>query len=216
MTSFLQSFQFFTAGAAISLFPAILPSHWLPFILLGRAERWSQKKTLGVLMMAGGGHVLITSTLGFGVAAFGKALSNTTRTLPAGLASVILIIWGGVYTIRNKSHHHPEGLEEVALRIKARRNRLAALSLFLMLTLSPCEAIIPVFFAASHMGWGQLVVLVSGMALATLGGMVLLAYGFNKGLEKMRWEWLEHHENKVIGLVLILLGLLVLWQPEFH
>jgi len=124
-------------------------------------------------------------------------------------AAAVLFIWGAIYIMRGMRHQ-----EHARLEPSGNKGRLAALSLFLSLTLSPCEAMIPVFLAAGGIHWRDLFGLATGMAVATLAGMMTLAYLFGLGVSRLRWPWLEEHESVVIGCVLAGLGLLVLWTPR--
>ena len=57
------------------VFHAAIPTHWLPFVLTARAQRWNRTKTLMITALAGSGHVLFTATLGSLVAWLGIELS---------------------------------------------------------------------------------------------------------------------------------------------
>ena len=41
------------AGFATAFLHAALPTHWLPFVLVGRAQRWTLPKTLSAVTTAG-------------------------------------------------------------------------------------------------------------------------------------------------------------------
>ncbi len=97
------------AGLAVSFLHAILPNHWLPFVLAGRAQRWSDRKTLSVVVVAGGGHVLMTALLGVLIVSLGMAVSHFVEEWSALLAGSILIAFGlyyGVRHFRGKGHGH--------------------------------------------------------------------------------------------------------------
>ena len=51
-------------GFTVAFFHAAIPTHWLPFVAAGRAQRWSHSKTLLITALAGTGHVLTTALLG--------------------------------------------------------------------------------------------------------------------------------------------------------
>lgn len=89
------------AGLSVSFFHAILPNHWLPFVLAGRAQRWSMGKTLWITTLAGGGHVLITTLLGVLIVWMGLALSSYVEAWSAPLAAGVLILFGLFYAVRH-------------------------------------------------------------------------------------------------------------------
>ena len=43
-------------GFSIAFFHAAIPTHWLPFVLTARAQRWSRSKTLTITALAATGH----------------------------------------------------------------------------------------------------------------------------------------------------------------
>lgn len=73
---------------------------------------------------------------------------------------------------------------------------------------SPCLEIETYYFKAGTYGWlGIALVSVVYLVITVSGMLVLVALGY-RGLATLRWGWLEHHEKKITGSALILLGLL--------
>lgn len=106
---------FIVAGLSVSFLHAILPNHWLPFVLAGRAQKWSIGKTLSVVTLAGGGHVLITTILGVLIVWMGVALTDYVEAWAEPLASGVLILFGLFYIVQHfrgvgHSHLHIPGL----------------------------------------------------------------------------------------------------------
>lgn len=96
-------------GFSVAFFHAAIPTHWLPFVLTGRAQKWSWTRTLAVTALAGCGHVLFTALLGFLVAWGGIALSEKVGGWFPWLAGGALIAFGLYYVIqqfRGKGHGH--------------------------------------------------------------------------------------------------------------
>ena len=52
------------AGFLASLLHAVLPTHWLPFVAVGRAQGWSTAITLTVTVLAGLAHIASTAIVG--------------------------------------------------------------------------------------------------------------------------------------------------------
>jgi nickel/cobalt exporter len=77
------------------------PDHYLPFIVLGRAEGWSLRKTLLWTGLCGLAHVLSSVLLGLLGVALGWALSSmeTFEASRGNLASWALTIFGGLYLL---------------------------------------------------------------------------------------------------------------------
>jgi len=104
------------AGLSVSFFHAILPNHWLPFVLAGRAQRWSMGKTLSVVTLAGGGHVLITTLLGVLIVGMGLTLAAYVEAWAGPLAATVLILFGLYYIVQHfrgagHGHTHFSGFE---------------------------------------------------------------------------------------------------------
>ena len=190
---------------AISVLHAALPNHWLPFVLVGRAQKWDDKKILRISFLAGTGHVVMTGVFGIIAALVGGLILSSLDLLLLPVTSGILMVIGLIYVVLGyrakkagaEGHHHHVP------------DNATSLSLFLMLTFSPCEAMIPVFFAASPYGLESLLFLVVVVSLATIGAMMLLVYLTMKGYERIHSRWLEENDRIVVGTSLILLGILV-------
>jgi hypothetical protein len=203
---FLMEIYGLLIGAiAISVLHAALPNHWLPFVLVGRAQKWEDKKILRISFFAGTGHVVMTGIFGLIAALVGGLILSSLDLLLLPVTSGILIVIGSIYVVlgyRTKiegaeGHHHDIP------------DNATSTSLVLMLTLSPCEAMIPIFFAASPYGLESLLLLVVVVSLATIGAILLLVYLTMKGYERIHSHWLEKNDRIVVGAALILLGILV-------
>lgn len=89
-----------TTGTAVAFFHAAIPTHWLPFVLAGKAQSWSRSRTLSVTALAGGGHVLFTIVLGAFVVGFGAVLDRWIGSVFPYLAGTVLILLGLFYLVR--------------------------------------------------------------------------------------------------------------------
>jgi ABC-type nickel/cobalt efflux system permease component RcnA len=253
-------------GLTVSFLHSALPTHWLPFVLAGRRQRWSHNKTLSVAALAGSGHVLFTIALGIAVAWFGIALDHWTGGVFPFIAAAILIGFGVYFLSREghghshfggHSHHHghdhdhdhghdhdhdhdhthdhghghthdhplaharANGLPYDEAEVATARalvdtlppnasDRAVIVGLLAALTLSPCEGFLPVFVAGVKFGWTGFAALCVVLAIATLGGMLLLTWLTLIGLPHARFDRFERYESKVLGGLLILLGIAVL------
>ena len=66
----------FIALVAVAGIHALMPTHWLSFVLVARAQRWSRRKMLEVVLLSGFGHVATTALVGLAAAALGKGLHH--------------------------------------------------------------------------------------------------------------------------------------------
>ncbi|MBI3723441.1 hypothetical protein HY251_05745 [bacterium] len=97
--------------SGLSLLHAALPNHWLPFVLVGRALKWSRGRTLAVLALAGGGHVVATSALGLLVWFLGDAAVRTFKdgqleAFAGKIAGSLLVVLGLVYLLLHAFGRH--------------------------------------------------------------------------------------------------------------
>lgn len=91
------------------------PDHYLPFVALARAGRWSLSKTVVVTLLCGAAHVLSSVVLGLVGIAVGIAVFKLERIeawrgdiagwllLAFGLA---YLVWGVRQAVRNRPHTH--------------------------------------------------------------------------------------------------------------
>lgn len=99
-------------GFSVAFFHAAIPTHWLPFVLTARVQKWSKARTLAITTLAGCGHVLFTAILGFLIAWLGIALNDKIGRWFPWIAGGALIAFGLYYVIqqiRGKGHGHSHG-----------------------------------------------------------------------------------------------------------
>jgi len=222
-------------GFTVAFFHAAIPTHWLPFVLVSRARRWSRDKTLAVSALAGLGHVALTSLLGLVIAWFGFQLDEKLGRLFPWIAGGILLLIGLYYFWRQwrggvvhhhvlGAHHHPsaqcghehdhshwdEELKDSSLTTPKEGDWAAISGLFVMLTLSPCEGFLPVYLSGVQFGWRGFIVLSGILAVATLAGMMIFTWLTLVGLEKIQVKSFERHEAGLLGGLFTLLGLLLI------
>ena len=148
--------------------------HYVPFIVLSRANSWSLKKTMLIVLFCGIGHVLSSVILGFaGIAlSAGVSLLVDIESKRGEFATYFFIIFGLIYTIygirravKNKTHKHitPEGYiithahahthgkneyENKNDSDHAHRDGKKKINmfwgLFILFVLGPCEPLIPI------------------------------------------------------------------------
>ncbi len=99
-------------GFVVAFSHAAIPTHWLPFVLAGRGQRWSKSKTLLVVAFCGSGHVLFTTAVGVLVVWLGIETSIWTGNVFPWIAGGALILFGLYYLVRQArgdghSHFNP-------------------------------------------------------------------------------------------------------------
>lgn len=87
---------------------------------------------------------------------------------------------------------------------------LTIAGLFALVSLSPCEAFLPIYMAGAAYGWTGFAVLTVVLIAGTIGGMLLLTWLTFHSAERMKIHILEEHEGVILGVALIALGVFVL------
>jgi nickel/cobalt exporter len=222
-------------GFTVAFMHAAIPTHWLPFVLVGRARGWTHAKTLGVVALAGAGHVVLTSLLGVGIAWFGFKLDERVGAAFPWVAAGVLGAMGVFYLWRQwrgggichhpvpGGHHHAdehcgheednshweEELKDSALVSSQAGDRATVGGLLVMLTFSPCEGFLPVYLLAVRFGQAGFFTLTAILAVAALAAMLLFTWLALRGLERFRIKFFERYEAGLLGGLFIVLGALV-------
>jgi nickel/cobalt exporter len=217
------------SAATIGVIHTLLgPDHYLPFIVLSKARKWTRTRTLWITFISGVGHVAGSVVLGVLGVAMGISLSRMEafEARRGSLVGWMLIAFGILYTaygiykyIRRGAHVHlpaflrPRSIRHEDLHLDSNSidedhaGRLTPWILFLIFVFGPCEVLIPmlIYPAANHNGLGVfLVALVFGTAtISTMLLVVLLGY---KGLSLVRFKGREHQLHLFAGLVILAAG----------
>src|SRR5205085_2733945 len=96
-------------GFSVAFFHAAIPTHWLPFVLTSRVQKWNATKTIAVTALAGTGHVIVTAALGLAITLFGAAISDRIGAWFPRIAGGALFLFGLYYLFRQllgKGHVH--------------------------------------------------------------------------------------------------------------
>ena len=195
-------------GFAVAYLHAALPTHWLPFVLVGRAQGWRAAKVLMVTGLAGAGHVLFTAALGLALTGAGLALAPHLGALLPRAVGVVLVLLGLFNLGRHilgAGHSHADPARTLGGRSEA----AAVAGLVMILTFSPCEAFLPVYLANVGYGWTGFLLLSLVLVVGTGASMLLFTSLCLAGADRLRLERLERYENVVIGVILCVLGAVV-------
>jgi putative Mn2+ efflux pump MntP len=202
-----QQFATLILTFTLALMHTLLPSHWLCFVLVARAQRWNLRRTQMVAMGAGGAHVLLTAVLGAGAMQIDY---EHVHEWASYIAAGVLASLGLLYTVLHFIHagHHHEHDVKVG-------DKVSIISLYVSVTISPCSLIIPVLFRVAGVDLHMFLMLILVLLVATLGAMSVLIATAYYGIERMRFTFLDRFEKLIIGLVLIAVAvIMVAFHPE--
>lgn len=193
-----------TAGAAV-LHTLAGPDHYLPFIVMGRARRWSTWRTVGWTTLCGLGHVgssVLIAVLGV-LLGYGLERVEAVEAWRGELAAWSMIVFGLVYCAwgvwhSRRPHEHGAGAEGF---------RLTPWVLFTIFILGPCEPMIPlVMYPAVQGTWAEVVAVVLAFSCLTIVAMLAAVLLARQGLSWLRWRPLERHAHAVAGGTILAAG----------
>ncbi|KAK3241183.1 hypothetical protein CYMTET_49029 [Cymbomonas tetramitiformis] len=192
----------FFGMSTVSVLHSLLPTHWLPFSVVGRAQNWTLGKTLLITAAGGFCHVVSTTLLGLTAATMANVFLSEESI--HSMASILLIIMGLIYILQfslgmgGHSHHHHPNMERVAVA-----------GLILVPTLSPCATTLPVFLtAASSADFLVLSVLLLASTLTVMLTLVTLSFLGVAHIKKSYFEGISRYDKVMVGTCLCVIGVL--------
>jgi len=210
------------------------PDHYVPFIAMSRAGKWSFAKTIAITLICGLGHVLSSVVLGALGIAFGWAVSGLEAFEGArgGLAGWLLLGFGLAYTvwgirraIRNRPHSHLHTHDDGTVHVHPHahvdnhahahtdeqgRSMMTAWVLFTIFVFGPCEPLIPILmYPAAERSWWGIVLVAAVFSACTIGTMTAAVTAGYLGLSRISVSGLERYSHATAGLALTACGLAI-------
>lgn len=205
--------QILLGSMLLSLIHAAIPNHWIPLVAVGRAQKWSVRETVWATIIAGLAHTVSTVAIGVLVGLVGMKLSHEYEEMAAVVAPVVLVILGVIYIALDFRHHRHRDIRMENLTQKSRAAVIASIAFAMFF--SPCLEIDGFYLTAGAYGGIGILTVSLVYIFVTVLGMVLLVFIGSRGIERVRWHFLEHHEKAIGGIVLVILGL-VAWFSGGH
>ncbi|RZJ41810.1 MAG: hypothetical protein EON86_08865 [Brevundimonas sp.] len=202
-------------GFATAFLHAALPTHWLPFVLVGRAQRWNLPRVLGAVSAAGLAHIATTAVVGGLIVMAGLALDQWISGLLPHIAAVMLFLFGAFYLAR-ATLRRPQlaGGPELDLPEPSVSHTAAFLGLVVMMAVSPGEVLLPIYLSQATEGLLVLGALTVAFAAGTVAGMAVFTLLARAGWSVLRLERWARYEGAILGVALILIGLLVVFHQH--
>ena len=211
----------FAAAAGVGFGHAILPDHWVPLAVLGRARRYPVSKVARLSTLAGAAHVLLSIVLGAAIVAIGLQFRSAIEGAQDSIIGAILILTGLGFAVieltgrghghgdNGHSHDHEHGHDHDPPPERGGLRGLAAVMVPFGAAASPDLTILPVFLAASAVGLGTAVGSLLAFAAVTVGTIVGLTLTAARGGYQIRGRWLDQWGNAITAIVLVAIGVLV-------
>jgi hypothetical protein len=203
------------AGFATAFLHAALPTHWLPFVLVGRGQRWSLPQVLTAVVAAGLAHIVTTAVVGGLIVAAGLAMDQWISGLLPWTSAGLLFLFGAFYLGRAVLRAPAvAGGPPLALSEPSVSHAAAFWGLVLMMAVSPGEVLLPIYLSQATQGAFVLAALTLTFAAGTVAGMAVFTILARAGWSVLRLERWARYEGVVLGLALILIGLLVVLRQH--
>lgn len=218
-------------AASLGFIHTILgPDHYIPFIVMSKAGKWSKFKTILVTVLSGVGHVLSSVLLGFIGIAFGIGLNQLTNieSSRGELAGWLMITFGliyfawGIKKIYQKkihthfhthkdgtthSHSHAHNVDHSHVHEKDGLINLTPWIIFTIFVFGPCEVLIPLLmYPAAVQSIIGLVLVVLIFGLTTVLTMLTIVIIGTFGLNLIPFNKLEKYSHAIAGLFIFLAG----------
>jgi ABC-type nickel/cobalt efflux system permease component RcnA len=215
------------------------PDHYVPFVMMAKAQNWSRLKTAVVAFVCGLGHVGSSVVIGAALTAAGMALTEwegskwaAWQEARGSLAAWLLmgvgaafLAWGVIRALRGRAHAHLHVHEDGTRHThehdhtvahihvhESGERRVTPWVLFVIFVFGPCESLIPLMLAAwAVTGLGG-TVLVASVFSATTILTILGAVGvLMMGISRVPLGRLDRWSTAVAGLSLVLCGAAIQW-----
>jgi ABC-type nickel/cobalt efflux system permease component RcnA len=208
------------------------PDHYLPFIVLSEAKKWTIRKTMIITFFCGIGHVLSSVILGLIGIAVGISVSRlvAVESFRGNIAAWLFIAFGLVYmiiSVRNlykkkrhthshfhigngvHTHDHDHHLEHSHIHEHSEVNTTPWI-LFLIFVFGPCEPLIPiVMYPAAENNISGAVIVSILFSVVTIATMMSIVLAFKLGLSKINLKPIEKYSNLIAGAMIFFSGIAI-------
>ncbi len=221
------------SAASIGIFHTITgPDHYLPFIVMSRAKKWSQSKTLLITVVCGVGHVGSSVIIGFVGLALGVIISRLTfiEGVRGNFAAWMLIGFGLLYAVwglhrifikkqhvhkhihesgESHTHTHSHTVDHAHVH-KMKGKTMTPWVLFLIFVFGPCEPLIPILmYPAAKNSVTGVILMVVVFGIATIGTMTTVVMTSLWGLKRISFKPLERFSHVIAGFTIFSSGMAI-------
>jgi len=224
------------AAATIGFLHTLLgPDHYLPFIMMSWARRWSAAKTAVITLLCAVGHIGSSVLLGLVGVALGLAVESLTgaESIRGRIAAwlfigfgLIYLIWGIRHIYRGKPHQHvhshtadePHGHahphnhfgDHAHVHDVESLKSLTPWILFTIFVFGPCEPLIPfLMYPAAKGSLFGLIVVTAVFGITTAGTMLATVFLGKAGVDFLPLRHVQRYSHALAGATILLCGLAI-------
>jgi sulfite exporter TauE/SafE len=222
-----------TAASAGLIHTALGPDHYLPFVLIGKARKWSISKVVFITFICGMGHILSSVILGLIGVFLGLGVDklNIIESFRGNIAAWALISFGLVYAVwglrkalKNKQHSHSHFHEDGTYHKHKHKHinehshfhedgstkSLTPWVLFVIFVLGPCEVLIPLLmYPAAQQSISSMFVVTMVFGISTLITMISVVLTLSYGVSFVSTQRLGQYVHLIAGLMVFASGLAI-------
>ncbi len=222
-----------TAASIGFLHTVLGPDHYLPFIMMSWARKWSRTKTIVITFLCGLGHIASSIVLGMIGVSMGLAVKKLEliESSRGNIAAWLLIAFGLAYLVwglrrayKNKphmhthvhtgqdEHQHPHGhhSEHSHVHNGAGRTSITPWALFAIFVFGPCEPLIPILmYPAARIGFFGVLLVVLVFGTATIGTMLVAVFLASMGVNFLPLARMQRFAHVIAGATIFLCGLAI-------
>jgi len=211
------------------------PDHYLPFIMMSWARKWSALKTVIITFLCGVGHIASSVVLGIIGIALGLALGKIEgwESSRGDVAAWMLIAFGLAYCVwgirqayRKKehthSHLHPAGDSHEHthshdghhshIHLDPHKVSITPWVLFVIFVFGPCEPLIPILmYPAAQNSVPGLILVTTTFGTATIGTMLVVVMLARAGVNLLPLSKLNRYSHALSGAAILLCGLAIVF-----
>jgi len=223
----------FTAVSIAFIHTVLGPDHYVPFIVMSKARKWSLSKTSLITVLCGLGHIISSILLGIIGIVFGVAIMKleALEGFRGNLAAWALISFGFAYFVwgihrayKSKphmhahshedghmhAHGHAHSMEHAHIHSKGSEKNITPWILFTIFVLGPCEPLIPILmYPAAKNNINGLILVTTLFGLVTIATMLSIVAALSFGLKLVPLGRIERYAHAMAGAVIFLSGIAV-------
>ena len=222
------------AATSIAFFHTILgPDHYLPFIMMSWARKWTVLKTSLITLLCGLGHIASSVVLGLIGILLGLAVKGLVdfESFRGNLAAWLLIAFGLVYLVwglrralRNKPHEHSHAHvdkfihkhvhshseEHVHIHDEEKNVSITPWVLFVIFVFGPCEPLIPILmYPAAKNSIIDVIIVTSAFGIVTIATMMGVVLISRTGINFLPMTKMQRFSHAIAGASIFLCGLAI-------
>jgi nickel/cobalt exporter len=221
-------------GSVAFIHTLLGPDHYLPFIVLSWARKWSSVRTAVITLLCATGHIGSSVALGFLGVSLGLAVESLAgvESLRGRVAAwlfiafgLIYLLWGIRHIYRSRPHQHAHShLDDEHSHVHLHTHfgehahvhdvqslkSLTPWILFTIFVFGPCEPLIPfVMYPAARGSYFDLAVVTAVFGTVTALTMMAAVFLGRAGVNFLPLRNVQRYSHALAGATILLCGLAI-------